>query len=305
VQAKRQEYNAKITEALDKQPLDPVHPPDPLIAPLEAAKAKLHPRGKAEAIAQIDSLIDEIRTIGSGENGLMNAKDLQAAKDLLKERTGATFQKAGQIFPTASETQRAAKSGLAEATKYLNDVIPEIKAPNQGLRALHQFEDLPRSSQILEVGKPEAALLAGASGTNMRNRNMLKLLGKHIGRDVLGEAEQISAMRAFGDAPFLPVDTTGKTSARIGVGAVLGKLASYVLGIPHLEYVGAASTSPFALKKSIQARNAWSEAAKRLGVKAEDALPQLLGAKAAGFLEREEERKKKKGPWSALKKKGE
>jgi hypothetical protein len=121
----------------------------------------------------------------------------------------------------------------------------------------------------------------------------------------LGEAEQISAMRAFGDAPFLPVDTTGKTSARIGVGAVLGKLASYVLGIPHLEYVGAASTSPFALKKSIQARNAWSEAAKRLGVKAEDALPQLLGAKAAGFLEREEERKKKKGPWSALKKKGE
>ncbi len=297
LQKTRKEANSEITQALHSAPKDEVLPASPILASLEKAKASLDPVYEKKALAEIDDLIAHVQE--ASPQGMTNLPRLQKAKNFFYEAASGSYQKNGQVFNPSDATQRAAKGAAAEAKNLLDSLGPEsMKKANQTLAELHEFEDTAKKN-LFTPETPEAALLAAGAGSNVQNRETLKRLGQILGRDTVSEAEALSSARSFGDPKLLPVDTTGKAALRTGL---LAKLGHMMGGTPGAIALGGLS-SPAALKIGVNAGRSLDAAASRFGVSARDALPKLLGARAVGFTEREQERKKKKGPWSALQEK--
>jgi len=179
----------------------------------------------------------------------MSVLDAHNVKRFLQEKATQAYRNPGDIFSVGTEGAKAAKAGGAIARELVNKASPEVASANNALSQLHDIEDMMNSNLIAE-GKPHAGLLAAGSGTNPRNANYLKDLGALTGKDMLGEAEKLAAMRSFGSPDLLPVDPTGKSYTRLALGGALGALFG---GTPISMAAGAALTSPATMKVMINA----------------------------------------------------
>ena len=171
----------------------------------------------------------------------------------------SSYGKPGQIFSIGSEAANAAKSGAAKARQLIDVAEPGVTEMNAKLSKLHDIEN-NINKNIIKPGKPEAALMSAGSGGNARNVKSLDQLGEFTGTPMLEEAQILAAMRTFGNAKYLPVDTTGKSLTRMGVGTAGG----FLLGGPVGAAVGAASTSPATLKGAIDLGNLASKGLSKL-----------------------------------------
>ncbi len=224
-----------------------------IIDALKAERAKIDPDLYPEQLQQIDDLASKVLKKMDGEGNLF-AQDANSIKQFLQDKAKTAYQQTGDIFPVGKEAAKAAKGGAATARGLVNESIPAVKNANSKLADLHDIEDLINPNLIAE-GKPEAALLAAGSGNNQRSAGMLKKLGELTNTDMLTQAEKLAAMRTFGKPALLPIDTTGKSMTRLGVGGGVGAAAGLLTGIPGAAFVGgaagSAATSPMALKKMI------------------------------------------------------
>lgn len=249
---------------------------------INKVKSKLDPDLELDQLAEIDTVIELISKKGEG----LTLNELFKVKELLQNRAKGAFMKNGQLFVPGKQSQRAAKEGLNEARNILNEFAPEIKAANNKLSQLHQIEDRMNKS-LLKVGAPESSFLAAGSGLNKRNETVLKALGKITGTNPLEKAQELVAARAFSSPSLIPgggAERTGFALSRLGIGGAAGAgIAKLTDSDPVTGgLIGAALTSPAALKKLIQASNLSGQVvSKAIGMLADPTVNSIVAKEAA------------------------
>lgn len=253
IQSLRRDLNSQISKALSSVEADVMIDPKPIYEALESAKNKIDPNLYPEQLGAIDDMIGRIRKIATrnglvteGEGGLF-LHELNSVKGFLQERAAPSYLKDGQIFIPGKESQKAAKSGAAIARKTLNSASPEIAKANNKLFLLHDIEN-KINKNLIKPESPDAAIFGVGAGTQGRNKKMLERLGGLLDKDLIGEAEKISAAKEFSQAELLPRDVTGKSLTRMLGGTAVGGS----VGGPMGAVVGGALTSPLALKTGIR-----------------------------------------------------
>jgi len=205
---------------------------------------KLYP----EQVQQIEDLINKVDSVAT--NGTVSANEAHQIKQFLQDKASTAYTNPGEIFSLGSEAANASKKGAVEARLLINDAEPAVANANEKLARLHEIQD-SMNSNILKTGKPESALMAAGTGGNPRNARALEQLGEITGTPMLEQSQNLAAMRTFTNPPFLPVDTTGKSVARMGLGTGIG---GAIGGIPG-SIVGGGLASPMSLKAIIDTSN--------------------------------------------------
>ena len=236
-----------IGKSLDAVSTDKIVPNSSILEQLEKVKSRINVKLNPEDAAQIDELAKKISSLAD-ESGNISLKELHQAKEFLQEVGQGAYQKAGQIFQTGKITQQAAKQAARESKILLDKAVPELKQANDKLFQLHRLEEAINKN-LIAPGKSETALLVAGGAPSGQSRIQLDTLGKLIGKDVLGEAEKLSAANAFINPNWLPKSAGGTTSTSRTITA--GALGT-VLGGPLGGVATAALTSPVTLKKAIQ-----------------------------------------------------
>jgi len=242
IQKTRSNLNSEISTALKSS--DKVVDAEPILQAIASQKSKINPTLYTKEIAQIDDLAEKIGALS--KNGKIKISDAHDIKTFLQDRASSAYGFSSDPASLGTEAAKAAKSGAAIARKLVNEAEPVVASANNQLAKLYEITD-GLNRNILNVGKPEAALLAAGSGGNTRNATGLANLGKATGSDMLEQAQKLSAMRTFANPQLLPQDTTGKAVARMMTGAGAGTMIGGPLGAA----IGGALTSPAALKAAI------------------------------------------------------
>lgn len=245
IAAKKAQFNNQISKQLESAPKDANIPIGNIVDTLQAAKSRLNPNFKADDIAEIDQIIAKVQSEGAQTQGLVSLDGLNDIKKFLQDSSSSTYSKGGQIFARGSDAAKAAKSAASIARTNLNLLAPEVAAGNNGLAALHDLED-SINKNLIQSGKPEAALIAAGTGGNQKSVHDLKQVEKLTGYPALGMAQNVAAARTFANPSFIPVDTTGKSVARMATAAGLGAAAGPV-GLA----VAGGTMSPLATKMII------------------------------------------------------
>jgi hypothetical protein len=258
IQAKKRELNGVVRKAIASSPEEKSISINPVVEKLEAAKAKLNPNLKSDAVSEIDELISKVKG-EADESGNVNLKSLHEIKEYLQDAGKSAYAKGGQIFSRAKDAAQAAKDGAAQSRRIFNPLAPEAAEANNQLSALHGIEDR-LNPNLIKSGAPDSALMAAGSGANARNAKMLTRLEQVSGVPALQKAKDLAAARAFASPSWLPKDATGKAAARMIFGAGVGGAIDGKEGA----LVGGALTSPMALKVGINALNMGKGAASTL-----------------------------------------
>lgn len=210
-------------------------------------------------VSELEEMIKSIKSVSDNPS----AVPLTAAneiKQFLQDSAKSSYLKGGQIFQRGGLAQQAAKEAANSARTVINEVAPDLAKANKTLFDLHRIEE-NINKNLIAAGKPEAGLLAAGRGANNRNTIALQKLGKITDSDFLQKAEDLAAAKTFANPSILPQDTTGKSVARIGLGTALGALGGGAAGAG----VGAALTSPMALKLAIDAGRFPAALVQKLG----------------------------------------
>jgi hypothetical protein len=257
IQSKRAELSDQLSSAFQAR-ADQKVSAQPIIDALKASQSQINAKLRPAEIDQVNDLLGDVQNVTDkdGQIALQDAHDLKA---LLQEKAKGAYAKGGQIFTLGTNASRAAKAGGAVARSLVNTAAPEVAAANDTLAQLHDVEEVMNRSMLAE-GKTASSLFTAGTGENPANQANLKELGDITGQDFLGEARKIAAARQFGKAPILPVDSTGKSVARMGTATAAG----YFLGGPAGAAVGQAASSPLAIKAGINAASAGSQMVKGL-----------------------------------------
>ena len=222
---------------------------------LENVKGGIDVDLNPEAISEIEELIERVSKKGE----FLGAKEVNNVKRFLQERAKSSYLKPGQMIGSSKVAQKAAKGGARVARKLEGKIAPETVSRNAQLQKIHQMNK-QINPNILKEGKNPTAIISAGTGANQANINQLKKLGEMTDKDFIGPATDLATQRSFANAPLLPVDTTGKTAARIAVGFGAGNLIGGTVG----GAIGAALTSPYVLKKAIQSGDVSADVVKWL-----------------------------------------
>lgn len=241
IQQSKQKLGRQIGDALETYPTDKVVDSSKITQTLDRWKSRLDPDYQGEQIAEIQNMIEKIQKKGD----FLSVQDLNKTVDFLQESAKPSYLKGGQIFARGNEAAKASKSAAAEARRILNELAPEVKQANSKLAQMHQIESR-MNRNILKAGSPEGALLAAGSGANQRNARMLQALEAVSGVPVASRAAELSAVKAFGNAPIFSLPQTGR--------ALLGFSLGQGLGGQEGAAIGAALSSPQVLRRLIQAQ---------------------------------------------------
>lgn len=273
----RQQLGREISKTLEAASNEPIVDTKPILAKIYEVAKNIDPQLQEAEFAQITELISKVGA--KGDKVTLN--ELFKIKEFLQDRAkGAFFVDGKHIFQPGTKAALAAQKGLFVAKEALNEVAPTIKQANTQLSRLHALEG-QLNKNLIAAGKPEAAFMAAGAGINKRNAKVLKKIGDIVDEDVLGKAEEVSAARAFAN-PSLAfgggAEKTGFFATRALSGGALGAGAAWLLGEDKSTgfLIGAALTSPFALKKAIQAENIGKDAIRKTLLRLND--PKFVSA---------------------------
>lgn len=274
IQGLKKNLNNQISSALESR-ADQTVSANPIMEALENQKAKLNSKLDPEQINQIGDLQSKVQSLAD-KDGNISLSDAHDLKNHLQDIAAPTYN-SGPIFQSGKNTQKAAQAGARATRGLINDAAPEVANANNQLAELHDIED-SMNKNILEKNAPEASILAAGNEGNQRNAEGLRRLSDMTGTDMNADAQKLSAMRTFGNPSLLPIDTTGKATTRIGLGAAAGGLIGHEVGAGAGTgaFIGAALTSPKALKSAIDAGLLTKKAAQEI----------LSNPQAAGLLMR-------------------
>lgn len=251
IQGVKSKLNGSISTTLEGASKEASISAKPMIDSLEEAKANLNPHYKKAAISDIDEMIGNIKA-QSDANGMLDPKGLYETKQYLGAEGRGAYQKGGQIFTRASEAARAAKDAAGEARDLVQIHLPEISKADAQLSRMHSIEGR-MNKNLLAPGTPEGALMAAGSGANPRNAANLAALEEMSGVPAAQRAMDLATAREFASPQVLPKDFNGKAAARLLMGAGAGS----AIDEDHKRgaLIGAALTSPMALKRILQGAN--------------------------------------------------
>lgn len=234
-----------------------------VLSAIDAKLKKLNPNLYGDDIAEMQDVQRRVLSL-SDDVGTVSVKDMNDIKQYLDGLASPEWSAMGtRIFKKGDKVAQASQQAANVARKAVNKAAPEIKEVNQKLSALRKVEE-KLNKNLITAGKSQSALKAAGSGANTRARRQLEKLGEITGRDFISDADALAAFERFKDTQLLPIDTTGKSATRIGLGGMLGYAAG---GMPGA-VIGGAITSPEVLKRAIQAYKVGIEPAAEFGAKA-------------------------------------
>lgn len=251
----RSEMNQKVGTALAAS--DEKVSSAPIVEALEKSKGRLNPKLDADA-AQLNSInkqieqvkrmeVTRVGTYGTERTGEITVQDAHALKQSFQDTATTAYRDAG-ASSTGSAVANSAKSAAAVTRRLVNKAVPEVAEANNQLAFLHTVEDNMNRS-LIKQGATESGLVAAGKGANARNARALQKLGEITDKDFLGPAQNLGAMSAM--------DSAGMQLKRAGIGAAVGASVGYEVGGEHGAIaggtLGAAVTSPFVLKKGMDA----------------------------------------------------
>ncbi len=272
VKSARQDLNNKISKEISTSG-DKIVSSTTASDSLNNWKKKLNKVNDADEIRQIDKEIQNLKQLAD-ENGDILASDLFSSYNRLKKVGSGAFQEGGQLFVPGSSAQKAAKDASREIRKVISSELPETSEALRKLSLLHKAEDTAGKG-LLKEGAP-AAQFATAGRSNTRQRKALGQLEAITGSPITQKAEDVAAMQSFGNPSVLPVDQTGKSLTRMGVGTGAGLL----LGGTPGAVVGTIATSPMALKYGIKAGKVIGNIGEKAFSIPVDALAKTMGVTA-------------------------
>ncbi len=241
----------------------------PILKDLMEDTSKLDPDFDAQTIKQVtEKIIDPLMSAG-GQDLRISLGQLQRFKMAMQDLSEDVFRQAqqGKIFSDKSVatklTTRIANKMRVSSKNLMNEKLPAVKDINEQLSKLHDLGDelKPLLRETTPVSKFTA--LARQQG---KNRKVIEKVDELIGSDFLSEFEDLASAQRFGDAPFLPIDPTGKSFTRLALGVGLGGLTGEVTGLDFqtAAAIGAIATSPAALKQLIKSKALTSKAMQSL-----------------------------------------
>lgn len=246
VDTTRQSLNSQIGDALKDKWQQNIKTQD-IINDLNKFGTRLDPEVNKPDLEQIHGLIDEVRRL-SDENGEMGLQRAYALKRKYQEMASGAYKKDGQAFQLGSQAAQGARGAAAELRKGLHAASPEIAAGDTGLARLHGQDDM-LNPNMLQTGKTANSIMGAGAGTNEAQAEALSRLGEITNSDALGEAQKAAAASRFASAPWLPVDSTGKSFTRMAAAGMLGAQTHS----PEMTMAALAATSPKTLKGLINA----------------------------------------------------
>lgn len=204
-----------------------------------------------------------------GELSLKQAQVLKQKFDDIASK--GYFDSRTKVFVKSSAgVVRAAKAAANSLRAQLGQKLPAVKEANKVLSNLRKLEpNIPKG--FIKDDTRTTAIFTGGSGANRQNRSILRKIGKITGVDHLEEAKVLAAAKDFAKPPILPVDTTGKSVARLGLTAGIATIAG-----PTVAALAAMATSPVALKTAIRAGQITDKLAKKIFEKATPSVKSIL-----------------------------
>jgi hypothetical protein len=165
----------------------------------------------------------------ANEHGEISLLDANKFKQDLQDRA---FEGEGHIL-----NQDAARDAQAVLRQQINKAAPEVAAMNEQQAAVLNLTK--RMNKALTTpGKTEASLLKAGSGENPRSVADLTELDQSLGTNVLGQAQNLTAMKSFAKpGPNLAGPSLGNTlmapviRGASGAGAVMSSAAPGALGL--------------------------------------------------------------------------
>ncbi len=268
----RQSANAKIGEALTNNASKEVAPGQVLLE-LEHYKSKLHPTLQADEINAVDSLIKKY-TGAVSDRGTLSPNEMNIIKSELQDVAGsggAYKNQQGQIIGRSTGLGRAARSAGAVARQNINSEIPELVQPYSDLQSLHQAQN--RLGGLLsEKGNP-TTLLNAASGNSFKGKT-LNYLSNKVGSGAVNSLKDIKTAQTFSNPDILSQFKTGRSLTGMAVGGAAGAVLDPE-DRTHGAMIGAALSSPLAIKGLINAGNVGRTIGKGLLTELPSAIPAL------------------------------
>jgi len=213
-----------------------------IIEKLEKQKTKLDVELHSDQINEINELITKTKAI-SGPDGGIPIDRAYALKGFLQDNASGSYSKGGSLVSVGNKTAQAAKGAAAETRSLIGDVSPDIRKADTTFSQLHKL-DKQSPKGLLGEGLNHSALLEAGANMGSRNRKLLERIGKITGQDLVGSAEELSAMRSFADPKFYN-PAASRSMAATGIGLATGG--------PVGAAIGGAITSPIAFKAAIDA----------------------------------------------------
>lgn len=264
VQDTRKSMNGKISAALNtpEASIQDINA-KPIMDTLEDAYDKAHPVTQSKDRDAIQGLVGTLKQM-TDDNGNISLKDLHAFKMYAQDMATPAYDGGGNaIFPNGQFAARAAKNGAGSARQVLIEEAPKsVSNAEATLARLHDVEDNMNANLLKPDSQIHALNRAGMNpgGTDAR---VLQNLKQITGYDFNQDAKDFATARTFSKPEFLPKDSTGKSLARMAIGAGGGYLASQVLPIDpkYAALIGAGLASPGALKAGLNTVNLAGKAA--------------------------------------------
>jgi len=276
IQGTRKEMNENISSALNtpaaKQPTIAVKP---IQESLQNAIDNAHPVTQADSIPEIKSLQTVLNKM-TDANGNMSLYDLHAFKKYAQGIASPTYDIAGNsIFKGGEYAANAANKAAGSARNILIANGPtDISESEAVLSKLHNVEDTMNKSLLKPDGSYAALGRAGTNSGSTEARTLQKL-SDITGYNFANDAKDFATSRQFANPTFSPLDTTGKSVWRTGLGMGTGAVAGSLLGVdPKVAgFVGGVMSSPAMLKAGINTANVAGKAVA-LPFEAAAAMPQ-------------------------------
>lgn len=188
--------------------------------------------GQTNKVTQLDDrkmisdLMDKLDQM-TDSDGYITLKDLHAFKRYAQDQATAAYR----IMPEATWGQNVAKGSAGVARSLLMENAPyPILSAEAKLADLHDITSSMNKNLLKPDSYAQSLISAGANPLGKDARS-LKEMGDLMGYDFVKDARQFATTGAFGDASFVPVDTTGKTVARQALAKTVGGAAGGLVGL--------------------------------------------------------------------------
>lgn len=248
----KQKWSGQVNQELKNIPDDTISldPKDiiPSVDKIASGVNSKLPSGKQTLDEITTQVLNPIESV-TGPDGTIHPKDAFDLYNDLRTKASGAYTSNGQIFNVSGPTAKAAKAAAAQVRQYMEVALPETHGAFSNYADLHDIDDVINRN-MLTPGKSENALVSAGSNSINQNREQLTKLGQLTGQDYITPAENLAAMKYMGqNASTISATSTGKAL----VGGFLGEAAGSLVGHPEIgKVVGAAASSPWALKKGLE-----------------------------------------------------
>lgn len=226
IQDKKSQLGLEIEQAVMNAPRKPNIPAEPILLELNNAKMGLNPNipEHLSAIKEIDNHMNVVKSLAP--EGKLTARDAFDLQKTLQGRGRSAYSVNGAIFNPAPQSAKAARDAARVTRQFVNRAMPGVAKANEAFTALHDIDDLLRTS-LITPGKSNAGLMGAVGKTQNQDTVALRELGDWLDKDLLTETRDFATYKHMQGLGADASDKTGKAVYRAMMGGLVGAGGGY------------------------------------------------------------------------------